>query len=64
VLDRAKKTLASIDYRNLNAARRGQYDTAKNLIRQSQDALKASNFEIARKLADKADQIGKELPTR
>jgi hypothetical protein len=64
VLDRANKTLGSIDYRKLNTARRGQYDTAKNLIRQSEDALKASNFEIARKLADKADQIGKELPTR
>jgi hypothetical protein len=64
VLDRANKTLASVDYRKLNAARRGEYDTAKNLIKQSEDALKASNFEIARKLADKADQIGKELLTR
>ena len=64
VLDRANKTLASIDYRKLNAAQRGQYDTAKNLIRQSEDALKASNFDIARNLANKADQIGKELPTR
>jgi cellobiose-specific phosphotransferase system component IIA len=64
VLDRANKTLASIDYRKLNAARRGQYETAKNLIRQSEDALKASNFDIARNLANKADQIGKELQTR
>ena len=64
VLDRANKTLASIDYRKLNTARRGQYDTAKNLIRQSEDALKASNFDIARNLANKADQIGKELQTR
>ncbi len=64
VLDRANKTLASIDYRKLNTARRGEYDTAKNLIKQSEDALKASNFDIARKLADKADQIGKELQTR
>jgi hypothetical protein len=64
VLDRANKTLASIDYRNLNTARRGQYETAKNLIRQSEDALKASNFDIARNLANKADQIGKELQTR
>ena len=64
VLDRANKTLASIDYRKLNTARRGQYETAKNLIRQSEDALKASNFDIARNLANKADQIGKELQTR
>ena len=64
VLDRANKTLASIDYKKLNAPRRGQYDTAKNLITQSEDALKASNFDIARNLADKADRIAKELQTR
>ena len=64
VLDRANKTLGSIDYRRMTTARRGQYDTAKNLIRQSEDALKASNFDIARNLANKADQIAKELQTR
>jgi outer membrane biosynthesis protein TonB len=64
VLDRANKTLASIDYRRLNKDRRGQYDTAKNLITQSEESLKASNFDIARNLADKADRIAKELQTR
>jgi hypothetical protein len=64
VLDRANKTLGSIDYRRLNKDRREQYDTAKNFITQSEDALKKSTFEIARKLADKADQIAKELQTR
>jgi hypothetical protein len=64
VLDRANKTLGTIDYRRLTTAQRGQYDTAKNLIRQSADALKASNFDIARNLANKADQIAKELQTR
>lgn len=64
ILDRANKTLASIDYRQLSKARGGQYDTAKRLIAQSEDALKASNFDIARNLADKADRIAKELQTR
>jgi hypothetical protein len=64
VLDRANKTLKSIDYRRFNTDRRGQYDTAKNLITQSEEALKASNFDIARNLANKADQIAKELQTR
>jgi hypothetical protein len=64
VLDRANKTLGSIDYRLLNKDRREQYNTAKNLITQSEDALKKSTFDIARKLADKADQIAKELQTR
>jgi hypothetical protein len=64
VLDRANKTLGSIDYRRLNKDRREHYDTAKNLITQSEDALKKSTFDIARKLADKDDQIAKELQTR
>ena len=64
VVDRANKTLGSIDYRQLNKNRREQYNTAKNLITQSEDALKKSTFDIARKLADKADQIAKELQTR
>jgi len=64
MLDRANKTLGSIDYRLLNKDRRGQYDTAKNLITQSEDALKASKFDIARNLAEKADRIAKELQTR
>lgn len=64
ILDRANKTLKAIDVRKLQSARREQYNTARLLITQSEDALKASNFDIARNLADKADRIAKELQTR
>lgn len=64
ILDRANKTLNSIDTRRFTKARRGQYDDAKRLVIQSEDALKASNFDSARKLADKANDIAKELQGR
>jgi outer membrane biosynthesis protein TonB len=64
VIDRAKKTLGSIDYRALTPQQRAQYDSAKMLITQSEDALKSTNFEFARNLADKAERIARELQGR
>ena len=64
VIDRAKKTLGSIDYQRLSTERRDQYDSANLLITQSEDAIKTLKFDIARNLADKADRIAKELQTR
>jgi len=61
ILDRAGKSLNSIDTRRFTKGRREQYDTAKRLVTQSEDALKAGNFDSARKLADKANDIAKEL---
>jgi hypothetical protein len=64
ILDRANKSLSSIDTRRFTKARLEQYNTAKRLVIQSEDALKASNFDSARKLADKANDIAKELQGR
>jgi hypothetical protein len=64
VIDRAKKTLGTIDYQRLSTERRDQYDSANLLITQSEDAIKTLKFDIARNLADKADRIAKELQTR
>jgi len=64
VIESAGRTLKSIDYRLLNAQRRAQYDSAKLLITQSEDALKSQNYDLAKGLADKADRIAKELPGR
>jgi hypothetical protein len=64
VIERAKKTLGVINYQRLSNARRSQYDSAKMMIVQSENELKASNFEFARKLADKADRLATELGTR
>jgi hypothetical protein len=64
ILESASKTLKSIDTRKLSKAQRKEYDNALLLITQSEEALKSSNFEPARMLADKADRIGKELQGR
>jgi hypothetical protein len=64
ILDRATKTLNSIDVRRFSKTRREQYDAAKHLVTQSQDALKKSDFENAKKLAIKADDLANELKGR
>ena len=64
LIDRADKALKRIDSRQLSAAQRGQYDTARMMLTQSEEKLKASNFDIAKNLAEKADRIATELKTR
>lgn len=64
VLENARKTLGSIDYKRLSRARQKEYDDAGRLIAQAEDHLKTSSFELARNLAEKADGIAKELKGR
>jgi hypothetical protein len=64
LITRADKALKQVDYRKLSTAQRGQYDTAKMMLTQSEEKLKASNFDIAKNLAEKADRIATELKTR
>jgi hypothetical protein len=64
VIERARKGLGSIDYNRLSTERRNQYDQAKAMVTQSEDALKGANFEFARNLADKADRLARELQGR
>jgi hypothetical protein len=64
VIDRATAALNAIDYRVLSNERRAQYDNAKLLVKQAEDAVKAGNFDFAKNLADKAERIAKELQTR
>ena len=64
VLDRASKALKLVDYNRLSNARRKEYDNAVLMMAQSEENLKTANFEIARNLANKADQIAKELQPR
>jgi outer membrane biosynthesis protein TonB len=66
VIERAKKGLGSIDYARLSTERRSQYENAKLMVTQSEDELKKpnSNLEFARKLAEKADNLAKELQGR
>jgi hypothetical protein len=64
VIERAKRALGSIDYGRLSTERRKQYDSAKLMVTQAEDALKGSNFDFARNLAEKADRLAKELQSR
>jgi hypothetical protein len=64
ILDRASKGLKLVDPKGLSNARRKEYDTAVLMMAQSEENLKTANFEIARNLANKADQIAKELQSR
>jgi hypothetical protein len=64
ILDSATKTLNSIDVKRFSKAKREQYNQARLLLTQSEDALKGSNFDNARKLAVKAEDIAKELQGR
>jgi hypothetical protein len=64
VVERARKMLASIDYKRLTAARRAEYESARLTITQSESALKSGKFDIALNLAEKAERIAKELQAR
>jgi hypothetical protein len=61
VMDRANRMLLSIDYRNLGNERKANYDSAKNFIKQAEEALKTGNSVFAKSLADNAERIAKEL---
>src|SRR5262249_49854406 len=60
-LNRAGSDLNRVDYRALNTEARTQYDTAKGLVRQAEDALKVKNLVFARSLADKAAALAAQL---
>ena len=61
---RAQSILDGTHYQSLSPERQAQYENAKRLISLSEDAIKASNFEFARNLAEKAERLAKELQNR
>ncbi|HYM22705.1 MAG TPA: hypothetical protein VEU08_05845 [Vicinamibacterales bacterium] len=63
-IQRATGDLNRIDYRALNADGRSQYDQAKRLMRQAEDAVREKNLVFARSLADKAETIAAQLAKR
>lgn len=63
-LVRATGDLNRVDYRALNADARNQYDTAKRIIRQAEDAVRAKNLVFAKNLADKAAALAAQLAGR
>jgi hypothetical protein len=63
-LQRANADLNRVDYRTLNADARNQYDTAKSIIRQANEAIRAKNLLFAKNLADKAAALAAQLAGR
>ena len=63
-LQRANTDLNRVDYRALNSDARNQYDTAKRIVRQADDAIRAKNLVYAKTLADKAASLAAQLAGR
>jgi outer membrane biosynthesis protein TonB len=63
-LQRATTDLNRVDYRALNSDARNQYDTAKRIMRQADDAIRAKNLVFAKTLADKAASLAAQLAGR
>jgi hypothetical protein len=61
MLGRAEGLLNQVDYGRLSAVRQKAYQEAQLFIKQSEAALKESNYVFARKLAEKAETMAKEL---
>lgn len=64
IIDRAGGLLNKVDYRRLSQNSRKAYDDAKLFMQGAEDGIKASNFELARELAGKAEKLAKELQGR
>jgi hypothetical protein len=60
----AQKGLKNVDFNQLNGQRKREYNDAKDFIVRAEVAIKASNFELAKELAGKAEKIANELQGR
>ena len=63
-LHKARTGLRSVDYQRLSQERKKAYDEANAFIAEAESAIKTSNFELAKELADKAEKFSKELQQR
>jgi hypothetical protein len=63
-IDRAAVALKSVNTRNFPKPRRAIYDTAVLTLKSAEDALKKSDFDNAKKLAEKVETTAKELGAR
>ncbi len=61
LIDHASKSLDSVNTRGFTKARRAVYENARGLLTQAQESLKKSDFDNARKLADKVENTAREL---
>ena len=60
----AQKGLSNVPFDRLSGQRKKAYNEAKDLIQRAEVAIKASNFELAKDLAGKAEKLANELQGR
>ena len=60
-IGRAQNGLSGVDYQALNEDRKTAYNDAKDFIARAEAALKDSNFDLAKGLANNAEKLVKEL---
>jgi hypothetical protein len=63
-LTRAQSMLNTVDYQQLSPERKKEYVSAQDFMRSADDRIKASNFEMAKDFAEKAEKLAKELQGR
>jgi hypothetical protein len=64
ILVRAKSLLEGVDRNSLSDERKANYDSARDSIKNAEDFLKASNWVLARSVAERAEKIAKLLSGR
>jgi outer membrane biosynthesis protein TonB len=64
LIEHASKSLESVDTKGFNKARHAVYENARGLLVQAQEALKKSDFDNAKKLAEKVESTARELGAR
>jgi len=64
IVQRARGMLEGIDTRGMSDDRLANYESAKDSIIRAEAALKASNLVLARQIADRAENIAKQLTSR
>jgi outer membrane biosynthesis protein TonB len=64
ILDRARKLLSAVNFRNLVGERLKAFNEAKEFMKGAEDAVQKQNYIYARSLADKAEKLARELQGR
>jgi hypothetical protein len=64
VMQKAQNGLNNVNFNGLSGQRKKAYNEAKDFLDRAEAAIKASNFEIAKELAGKAEKLANELQGR
>jgi hypothetical protein len=63
-VDKAKQVLSTLNPKQIQKDKKAVFDGAHNMMKLAEDALKKSDFENAKKLAEKVESTARELGAR